>query len=328
MTVLSCSCIQQNNPADNTPADNMKALWTTLDERYCFFDEKGLDWDSVYQVYDEKTKNMASDDERGLFDTLAEMVNCLRDGHVNLYSPFEVSNYSGFYDVYPRNFNSTLLYSRYLHNYHTAGSLIYDIIDDQYGYMRCESFSKNFNELNLYYIMTYLFRDNSCKGLIIDVRNNGGGSIENALYLASLFFKTDTTAVYMQHKTGKAHNAFSNPEPLLIDKKKHSPSFVDVPIAVLTNRLCYSATNLFVAAMKNCDNCVVVGDKTGGGGGIPLSYEIPNGWMIRFSSVKMTDLNNLSIEDGIMPDVKIDMKSADVDDIIEEAKKQIDSFSK
>ena len=80
--------------------------------------------------------------------------------------------------------------------------------------------------------------------------------------------------------------------------------------------------------MKNCDNCVVVGDKTGGGGGIPLSYEIPNGWMIRFSSVKMTDLNNLSIEDGIMPDVKIDMKSADVDDIIEEAKKQIDSFSK
>ena len=205
-------CISKPEVKLSTPVENMQSLWTTLDERYCYFEEKDVDWDSVYNVYLKKTEKLAQDDERGLFDTLADMVNTLRDGHVNLTTPFDVSRYSDFYKPYPSNFSSSLLYSKYLTEYRTAGPFVYGIVADDYGYIRYSSFSNGFSELNLYYILTYFFKENSCKGLIIDVRDNTGGSIENALYLASYFFEENTTVVYMQHKTGKQHDDFSEPE--------------------------------------------------------------------------------------------------------------------
>ena len=320
--LLTC-CISQPDGKLTTPAENFESLWTTLDERYCYFDEKAIDWDSVYAVYKEKVGKIAADNERALFDTLSSMVNILRDGHVNLISPFDVSRYSAFYDAYPRNYNSSVVYNNYLKERMTAGPFVYGIIDSDYGYMSYSSFSDGYSPLNMYYVLSYFFMENKCKGLIIDVRNNTGGSIENALYLASYFFPRDTVAVYLQHKTGKGHNDFSEPEPLMIDRKKHSASFVDVPVVVLTNRLCYSATNLFVCAMKQCKRCKVIGDKTGGGGGIPLGYELPNGWMIRFSSVKMTDTQHKSIEDGIEPDIKQDIVTTGKDDILEKGMEEI-----
>lgn len=52
---------------------------------------------------------------------------------------------------------------------------------------------------------------------------------------------------------------------------------------------------------------------------MPMSYEIPCGWMVRFSSVRMYDRDKKDIEQGIEPDILITMKSTDQDDIIERA---------
>ena len=52
---------------------------------------------------------------------------------------------------------------------------------------------------------------------------------------------------------------------------------------------------------------------------MPLSYEMPCGWMVRFSSVRMYDADQKDIEQGIEPDVAVEMKSQDKDDIIEKA---------
>ena len=53
---------------------------------------------------------------------------------------------------------------------------------------------------------------------------------------------------------------------------------------VLPNRSCYSATNTFVRDMKECPLVTIMGDRTGGGSGLPFSSELPNGWSIRFSA--------------------------------------------
>ena len=85
----------------------------------------------------------------------------------------------------------------------------------------------------------------------------------------------------------------------------------------------YSATNDFVNSMNQFPNVTIVGDKTGGGSGLPFSSEIPNGWSIRFSASPMFDPNMNQLEFGIDPDVKVDMKSEDMqrgkDTIIETA---------
>jgi C-terminal processing protease CtpA/Prc len=71
--------------------------------------------------------------------------------------------------------------------------------------------------------------------------------------------------------------------------------------------------------MRYADNCLVLGGQSGGGGGMPLSYELPNGWMVRFSSVKMYDRDKQSIEGGIKPHLFVNQHSEDKDDLIEEA---------
>lgn len=94
-------------------------------------------------------------------------------------------------------------------------------------------------------------------------------------------------------------------------------------VIVLTNRRSFSATNDFVNCMKQLPLVTIIGDKTGGGSGLPFSSEIPNGWSIRFSASPMFDPQMNQLEFGIDPDLKVDMSSEDIqrgkDTIIETA---------
>jgi len=87
--------------------------------------------------------------------------------------------------------------------------------------------------------------------------------------------------------------------------------------------LSYSATNDFVNRMKLAPHATIVGDKTGGGGGLPLSSELPNGWLVRFSASPMFNSNKQHTEWGIDPDVQDSIKKSDeikgIDTIIERA---------
>jgi C-terminal processing protease CtpA/Prc len=70
---------------------------------------------------------------------------------------------------------------------------------------------------------------------------------------------------------------------------------------------------MFVAFMKGLKNVTVVGGKTGGGGGLPTATELSNGWILRVSGSITLDRNGFNIENGVEPDVKIDMSKADID---------------
>ena len=85
------------------------------------------------------------------------------------------------------------------------------------------------------------------------------------------------------------------------------------PVVVLTNRHAYSATNDFVNSMNCLPQVILLGDKTGGGSGLPFSSELPNGWGVRFSASPMLDAQKQHIEFGIDPDVKLDMTDEDED---------------
>ena len=164
-----------------------------------------------------------------------------------------------------------------------------------------------------------------CKGLIIDIRNNGGGMITTAEKLASAFTDKKIHCGYMQHKTGPGHNDFSEPEKTYLEPSEGAIWLR--PVVVLTNRGVYSAANHFVMLMRELPNVLVVGDKTGGGSGLPMSYTLPNGWVVRMSACPTLDKQGNSTEFGIEPDLKIDITSDDWnngrDTMIETAKKII-----
>ncbi len=319
---LPVSCITEDVEPD-TRRGNFETLWRILDERYCFFPDKareyGLDWNEVYAAYSPQISESMT--EYQLFEVLANMTYELKDGHVNFYAAHDAARYAAWYDDYAANYSDSLE-RKYLgksSDFHVSAGLKYRILDDNIGYIRCASFETGYGDGNLHEVMREL---SLCDGLIVDVRNNGGGMLTAAQKLASLFVNKKTLAGYMSHKTGKGHEDFSAPEAVFIEP------FIGLrwqkPVAVLTNRRTYSAANSFVMYLKGLPMVTVVGDKTGGGAGIPLSSELPNGWTVRFSACPLYDREMKSAEPGIEPDVKVSITAADyarsVDSIIESAR--------
>ncbi|MCD8093158.1 MAG: S41 family peptidase [Bacteroides sp.] len=312
------SCIREDD-FNNSPQGNFEALWKIIDEQYCFLDYKQIDWDAIHDKYQPLiTPGMSND---GLFEILGNMLAELKDGHVNLYSSSNMARYWDWYLDYPRNYNEGIIERNYLgRDYRIAGGAKYTILDDNIGYVSYPDFSSGIGNGNLDEILSYL---SVCNGLIIDVRNNGGGDLTYATRFAARFTNEKVLTGYIQHKTGKGHNDFSSPAAIYLEPSNSIRW--QKPVAVLTNRHSYSATNDFVNSMSCFPNVILVGDKTGGGSGLPFSSELPNGWGVRFSASPHLNAEKQHIEFGIDPDKKVDMSKEDedngIDTIIEEARK-------
>lgn len=300
-------CITEETP-DNTPEGNFESLWKIIDEQYCFLDykaqETGITWDEVYAKYRPCIHNGMSSEQ--LFEVLCNTLAELRDGHVNLYASHDVGRYWNWHEDFPANFDEDLLQLYLGTDYKIAAGIKYRILENNIGYLYYGSFSSAIGNGNLDQALHYL---RTCDGLIVDVRNNSGGSLAYAEMLSERFTNERIKVGYMSHKTGKGHNDFSSPEAQYIEpsdgvrwQKK---------VVVLTNRSCYSATNTFVRNMKECPLVTVMGDRTGGGSGMPLSSELPNGWGVRFSACPMFDSQMQQIEFGIEPDLYVSLADED-----------------
>lgn len=321
LCLLTAACLlnacrsRDEVPFSMDPVENVEALWQIIDTKYCYIEDKGINWAAIHDEYVAKAAELKTGDQLALFDLCAGMLDSLRDGHVNLYSAFDRSYNTAWYDTLPANYD-TRLQALYLRDYRIAGGLYYCTIDNgSTGYIYYSSFTNDVSPTQLHWIFS-AFED--CKGLIIDVRNNGGGDITNAYRLAAPFFTIDRTIGYWQHKTGTGHKDFSAFEPMTLEVS-WAPYKWEKTVVVLCNRLTYSAANLFVSMMRYADQSTIVGGLSGGGGGMPMSYELPCGWMVRFSSVRMVDRDKRDIEQGIQPDILLTMQSEDKDDIIEKA---------
>lgn len=320
--LFSCIACVEVEDYDNTPRDNFEALWKIIDEHYCFLDYKGVDWEDIHRQYSSRVSEDMSPES--LFMLLCEMLAELKDGHVNLSSSFDLGRYWSWYEDYPPNYDEDLIRNYLGTDYHLTSGIRYKILDDNIGYIRYPDFSSGIGETNLDHIINKL---SICRGLIIDVRENGGGYLSNSDLLASRFMNEETLVGYIQHKTGKGHNDFSKPYARYIKPSGHLR--FQKPVVVLTNRRCFSATNDFVNSMTCCPNVIILGDRTGGGSGLPFSSELPNGWGVRFSASPMYDPDMNHLEFGIEPDVRVDMKDSDkekgLDSLIEAARLQLKS---
>ncbi len=307
LLTLCTACVDEEQ-FDNTPQGNMEALWKIVDEHYCFLDYKqqtyGLDWQQVHEKYKVRVKGSLT--QKQLFEVLCNMLSELRDGHVNLTAAHDLGRYWAWYENYPANLSDTLL-RRYMGaDYLIAAGLKYKILDDNIGYIRYESFNDAIGEGNLDEALMHMIL---CRGLIIDIRGNGGGMLTNAERLAARFCQEKTLVGYYQHKTGTGHSDFSGLEARYLEPSANIRW--NKQAVVLTNRRVYSAANEFAVYMKTLPNVKLVGDHTGGGAGMPFSSSLPNGWSVRFSAVPMYDAQRQPAEFGIDPDYNIQQTDED-----------------
>lgn len=315
----SCEKVLMEKEPTDDPINNFDYLWNTANEKYSFFEYKGIDWNAVYNEF---RPQIYPDMKQGeLFDVLAEMLNRLEDGHVNLTAPFDVSRYTFKYEA-PENFNFRLLQDNYIGwDYRVTGSLIntsFEREGQDIGYIYYGSFSRTIQSADIDFAVQSLYHT---KGIILDLRSNGGGSVNNIYRLGSRFADQKRFIYSSYLKNGPGYDDFGDPAEVYMEPAGAYQYLK--PVILLTNRGCFSATSFFTLAMKEFPHVIQVGDTTGGGLGSPAGYELPNGWAYRFSVSRTFTPDGQNFENGVPPDLTVWMNPQNelngVDDIMEKA---------
>lgn len=136
---------------------------------------------------------------------------------------------------------------------------------------------------------------NNPKGYIIDLRNNTGGLLSNAIYIANLFLEQGDI-VLIVNRDGVQNNIAA----------KYNPEYIKEPVVILINPLSASASEIFCGALKDNNRATLVGDKTFGKGLVQKVYTMPNSMgmnltISRYLTPKGTDIHKV----GIKPDYNV-----------------------
>lgn len=295
-------CVRET-PLNTNHKENFDALWNIINERYCYLDEKKVDWNNVYSYYLDLLPTVKGD-EMLFFELLNKMLQELKDGHVNLYSTFDVGRYDEWMGDPTEGHNHYIRRKRFGERPRISRGMIYGIEEVKtdngsikIGLIQYSSFSSSLG--NMSFIFNYM-RD--CKGIVLDVRGNGGGLIDNANKLVSYFIDETVLVGYHSYKVGPGPKDFSKLKPEHI-RPAEGYRWTQRPVVVLQDRGSYSATNDFLSKIRVAPNVIRIGLPSGGGGGMPAMSELPNGWRVRYSAVRGYDRDSISIEPGINPDI-------------------------
>lgn len=185
----------------------------------------------------------------------------------------------------------------------------FELMDNGYGYVAIYSFFDNeVLTIQLWERMINVLNANEVPGLVIDMRNNGGGFGFLADQMAAYFFSEE-----MQIGTGAAWDEslgdfYVDPNTFDMFYPPSPDMQYDGKIVVLVSPNCSSACEFFARDMTIQERATIVGQyPTGGLGGGVKDFEMPAAMTVRFPIARPLDLDgNIIIEDvGVVPDVVV-----------------------
>ncbi len=289
------ACLREE--ASTTSAALFEELWEEFDRHYAYFTYKQVDWEAAYSRYAPQAAAASPAELRGL---LCQMLSELQDGHVNLYTPEGSCGYR-FWAKAPAN--TPLHAAGYLSGLTSLSpALAYGRLQSrpEIAYLRIARFSGE--EADFAGIDDILRELADTKALLIDLRDNGGGSDRFSELIASRFATERRLYRRFRYRNGPGHDQFSDWIEDFIQPAGPAAPYTS-PVYLLTNRRCFSATEDFILAMRQYEQVQSVGDTTGGGSGNPIFRELSNGWVYRLSHWQMQGPDGASFEGiGLPPD--------------------------
>ena len=150
----------------------------------------------------------------------------------------------------------------------------YGVMDGGIGYVRLVKFSKDSGKELKDAIVD--LQSKGIKGLIFDLRNNGGGLLDQAVETGNLFLDQGELIVYTQGRT-EAKRDFNATVP---------PVYVDGPLVVLVNGGTASASEIVSGAIQDWDRGVIIGNTTFGKGLVQQVFGMPNDTYLKLTIAK------------------------------------------
>lgn len=166
---------------------------------------------------------------------------------------------------------------------------------NQFGNTTVDEAGKILNELML----------KNPKGLILDLRYNGGGYLDGAVGIVSFFVEKGVVVTIKMRDTAQNETKFVNGRAML----------ANTPMVVLVNKGSASASEIVAGALQDYGRATIVGETTYGKGSVQELEPLKDGSSLRFTIAKWYTPNNRNIDKkGIEPDVKVEVTDKDAEE--------------
>ncbi|MFA5015771.1 MAG: S41 family peptidase [Actinomycetota bacterium] len=184
-------------------------------------------------------------------------------------------------------------------------NLISDIFEEDIGYVWYYDFQVN-GATQLDKEIQKLI-DDGASGLILDLRNNPGGTWDDAIEVCDLFINEGIISTI----EGRNDNKVRTDEFAAREGK-----YTEIPLVVLINGFSASASELVAGALKDSGRATLVGETSYGKGVIQGLYELSDGSGIKFTTAKYFLPSGTSVEGvGVKPDIMVELKEDDTEDV-------------
>ncbi|WP_128543313.1 S41 family peptidase [Larkinella soli] len=319
--LASCRELPDPQAAPRNPVGVFDELWQEFRELYGPFEDRGIDWSALRTRYRSQLTDQST--ETDVFRVCTALLSELNDGHVNLVAPGREgfnANRTFRQKIDNDLFSLPLVISRYLEPGFTIGpdsAYVYGTVAGGLAYLYLKDIGPETAILD-----KVLDQYADAKGLIIDLRHNGGGDFTYAY--ENLVRLTDRRRLVFSSATrnGPDPNDFTRWYDWYLEA---GGTFYDKKLLVLVDRYCVSAGERTAMALKVLPQATLIGDSTNGALSTQLGRELSNGWYFTVATQKTRFADGRSYEGiGVIPSVLIKNNRANmakgIDDTLEKAR--------
>jgi len=184
-------------------------------------------------------------------------------------------------------------------------NLISDIFEEDVGYIQYFDFQDRGAQKLDKEIQKLI--DGGAKGLILDLRNNPGGVLDDAVEVCDLFLDEGIIVTIKGRTENKER----------IDKYlAWKGKYTEIPLVVLINGFSASASEVVAGALKDNDRAILVGERSFGKGTVQVIYELSDGSGLKFTTARYFLPLGLSVDGvGINPDILVKLEPDATEDI-------------
>lgn len=181
----------------------------------------------------------------------------------------------------------------------TVPSVKSEMLDGNIGYIQLTRFSDD--TAGLAAKAAQDFKAKNVKGIVLDVRNNGGGLLTTAVDVSSLWL--NNKVVVIEKEGGKTTNQL---------RSGNNPILEGIPTKVLINEGSASASEILAGALRDNGAAELVGTQSFGKGSVQELIELPGGGKLKVTVARWFTPNDKNIDkEGIAPGVKVELTPED-----------------
>lgn len=167
-------------------------------------------------------------------------------------------------------------------------------------YISISNFAQN-TPAELSEIIADLEKEGAINGIVLDLRNNPGGSVESVLSVADMFLTQGDHVLWVEEKKKETCYDAENTNPL------------SYPMVVLVNENSASASEILTGALKENDRAEIIGVTTFGKGIIQSVYTLSDGQGVKVTTAEYLSPDKNKIHEvGVEPDVPVELNTDDI----------------